>query len=278
MEEKVSSDSSGSLIPCPMSLRYRGLVASLSLPRVSACLVSWKRPQNIGPIVRHLRTFPFIDDIVIWNNDPHAQISVEDRDVRVIMSPCNVMTYGRYLATFHARRDIIYTQDDDCLVPDIDKLFALFHCDPTRIVHGLRMDHLQHYRDNHYDGAQMSFVGWGAFFLREWIAVFRSYIDVFGQDRLLWREADRIFSLLLRRRHCALTMNLETLPGSRAAEALWRQPEHRDLAEEAVKRCLSLITAPCPTNVPLCWQYLSRGYALQNSSAPSAGSRNGIGA
>ncbi|HUA57483.1 MAG TPA: glycosyltransferase family 2 protein, partial [Verrucomicrobiae bacterium] len=43
-------------------------------PSVSACLISWKRPQNLPVVVRALRQVPCIDEILIWNNNPRVQL------------------------------------------------------------------------------------------------------------------------------------------------------------------------------------------------------------
>lgn len=207
----------------------------------SACLVSWKRPDNLRAIVRHLRTFSFIDDIVIWNNNPLVELSIDDDRTLVINSSVNLVTYGRYLASYHAKHDVIYTQDDDWIVRNIDGIHAAYRADPERIVHGL---HEVHYRINHgntYGSAQMSLVGWGAFFRRDWLNVFDAYIAEHGQDDVLFREADRLFSLLLDRRHTSLLAELEELPEANGDCALWRQKEHQTLATEAVRRALVML-------------------------------------
>jgi hypothetical protein len=95
--------------------------AELPARSVSACLVSWKRPDNVRAIVAHLRAQPIIDDIVIWNNAPE-NLAIAEQDVTVIQSERNLITLGRYRAVAHARHDAIYTQDDDCLVYNIDEL------------------------------------------------------------------------------------------------------------------------------------------------------------
>jgi len=214
---------------------------STSRPPVTACLVSWKRPNNLPKIISHLRKFPFIDDVLIWNNNPSVKLPFMGENVRVIQSHYNVITYGRYLCTYHARHDAIYTQDDDCLVTGIEQIYDAFLRDPVRIAHGLQNTHVSTHSDYLYDGAQMSLVGWGAFFLRDWVKVLDSYIAKHGRDNIFLRESDRIFSLLLNRRHTACLLDADELVGAKDIESLWKQPDHFAKRKEIVHRALRIL-------------------------------------
>ena len=232
----------------PTSARSDAVVppSSVTLPAdnprlVSACLISWRRPRNIPAIIAQLRTLPFIDDILIWDNNPESKLAVEIPNVRVIPSVQNVKTYGRYLCARQARHDVIYTQDDDCLIGNIAELYEAFRSDPTRIAHGLKAGHLRQNGANFHGSAQMALVGWGAFFKKEWVDVLRGYEGVYGQDDLLFREADRIFSLLLNRHHRSILGDVTDLPGVEGSEALSVEKDHLVHGERAVARALSLL-------------------------------------
>ena len=209
--------------------------------KISACLVSWKRPENVRRIVDQLLDEPLIDDIVIWNNNPNLPLSFTDPRVSVIQSDRNRVTYGRYLAARQAKHDVIYTQDDDCLVHNLAELHETFRLDGSRIVHGLKLGHLIDNPRNLFGSAHMALVGWGALFRREWVDTLDAYIERFGEDELLDRKADRIFSVLLNRRHRPIPAAVTDLAGTDGPEALSVRDDHMRLTAEAIERCLPLL-------------------------------------
>lgn len=209
--------------------------------KVSACLVSWRRPENVRRIIERLRSEPLIDDIVVWNNDPTTKLDIDDENVTVVQSDGNMVTYGRYLCARHAKHDVIYTQDDDCLVHNMGELFETFELNPTCIAHNLKLGHLMRNMENIFDQAQVALVGWGAFFKREWCNVFENYVTSFGEDELLHRKADRIFSLLLNRRHRSLPAAVEDLPGASGTESLSVKDDHLELTRQAISRALRIL-------------------------------------
>ncbi|QDT40357.1 SPBc2 prophage-derived glycosyltransferase SunS [Gimesia alba] len=208
---------------------------------VSACLLSWKRPDNLGQIISHLRQYAFIDDILIWNNNPEIHLEIDIAGVHVIQADQNLVTYGRFLCAQQAQHPIIFTQDDDCIVHNIPELYEAFLASPDRIAHGLKHPHLFANAENCFGKAQMSLVGWGAFFQKEWVNVFDAYKEKYGVDELLVRKADRIFSLLLNRRHQSSLADVTDLDGASGEEALSVREDHMDLSEQAVIRALSLL-------------------------------------
>jgi len=192
-------------------------------------------------IVDHLRKLPFIDDIIIWNNNPQAELSVRGHDIQIVQSPRNMVTYGRFLATRYARNPIIYTQDDDCLVLDIQKLYSLFCRDSSRICHGLKGGEYDNRGKYIYNTAHMAFVGWGGFFLKEWVSVFNMYVERYGFDHILCSKADRIFSILLNTVHNTEKVRIENIGGESGVEALWVAPDFQKKALIAEERSLQLL-------------------------------------
>ena len=87
---------------------------------VTACLITYKRPKNLSKIVEHLLKYEFIDEIIIQDNDKRE----------------NLRCYGRYTSAIKAKNDIIYTQDDDCIVYNLEEIYEKFIEDPERISHG----------------------------------------------------------------------------------------------------------------------------------------------
>ena len=252
IEERLSNKSVSMSWPDSSAMNHSAVESGrtnyhISLPEksVSACLLSWKRPDNIGQIITHLRQHSFIDDILIWNNNPELHLDIELEGVRVIESDQNLVTYGRFLCAQQAKHSTIFTQDDDCIVQNISDLYESFLASPDRITHGLKHPHLLTNAENCFGKAQMSLLGWGAFFQKQWMQVLSSYKEKYGVDELLIRKADRLFSLLLNRRHQSMLAEVTDLEGASGEEALSVRKDHMCLSEQAVKRAISLLeTAP----------------------------------
>jgi GT2 family glycosyltransferase/predicted TPR repeat methyltransferase len=87
----------------------------------------------------------------------------------------------------------------------------------------------------------MSLVGWGAFFKKGAEQVLQRYIERFGEDELLCREADRIFSLLMNRPHRSLLAEVADLAGASGPEALSVEADHLERSGAAVARALAIL-------------------------------------
>lgn len=193
---------------------------------VTAVLITFKRQKNIAKIVDSLLTRPFIDEIMIWDNSKHE----------------NVINYGRYLMALKAKNDIIYTQDDDCLVGNVGELYNTFVDNPTRIVHGGTQGYLDLYnQENVFGDTSMALMGWGAFFNKNWINVLDRYTDKHGEDYCFYRETDRIFSILLNKKHLPIDGMIEHLEGYKDENALSSQHDHLRFKQLAIERCLKLL-------------------------------------
>ena len=166
------------------------------MERVSACVLSWRRPHNLPAIVAELGRHSFVDEILIWANDPAVPLDFTDARVRVLSSRENVGCYGRYLCAEQARNRIVYVQDDDCLLANMDELAAVFRRDPTRIAHALRAGHFAERHLQVHGDCQVALVGWGAFMLRDWTSVLDRVPASLRAGVLFRREADRFFSVL----------------------------------------------------------------------------------
>ena len=173
--------------------------------------------------MEHLATSGFFREVLVWTNTVGS----------------NCMVYGRYLAAARASFDIVYTQDDDCMVENIGELLDLF--DGERLICAMKPDSLERYSCKEYGGGRIALLGWGAVFRREWLAVLDRYVARFGQDALLRREADRIFTMLLDRPYRAIETRIRPFPCAAGPHALWRDPQHSAYLEEAVKRTLPLL-------------------------------------
>ena len=105
-----------------------------SRPKVSAIVVDWKRHRNVLKIVRSLSTIPFIDDIVIYNNNimnPEAKDQFSDTPhlysiVNVIPASThgNLNTESRFRACDkHAKNDVCMFVDDDFWPSTFENLY-----------------------------------------------------------------------------------------------------------------------------------------------------------
>ena len=189
-------------------------------PKVSACLIDWKRHAEIKEIREYLLTVPFIDEILIHGNTPIK----------------NSIDYGRFLAAARAKNDIIYVQDDDYLVQNLGELYATF--DGKRMSNNVQQERMSEYGPQ----ALSSVVGWGAFFKKEWLALFDRYLEVYGKDYILRREAGRIFSVLCEGRNTLPVGDTAITPFASAIneDALYRQPGHWICGAIAIGRALEL--------------------------------------
>ena len=193
---------------------------------VTAVLVQWKRQHYLPEIIESIIKWPFISEILIRDN-----------------SKCkNIMCSARYELAKKATNDIIYTQDDDCIIGDMDKLYKEFLKDQTTMVTGGIQGYLDVIDENIYGDKQMGLMGWGAFFKKEWIKNLDKYTDVHGKDDCFIRESDRIFSILLNKRHKILLANIKlfnTLEEDKKI-ALSFQPDHLHYKKISIERALAL--------------------------------------
>lgn len=193
---------------------------------VTACLITWKRQQNIPKIVESLLQWPFIDEIIIRDNSKAR----------------NVINYGRYLSAEKAKNKIIYIQDDDCLVKNLDEVYEAFLKDPTAICHSGTEDYQKVIPENIYGKSQMAMAGWGSFFQKTWLPYLNRYTKVYGHDYCFYRETDRIFSLLMEKHHNFVLGDIVHLEGKDDENALCNQPDHLKYKQMAIERCLKLLS------------------------------------
>lgn len=194
--------------------------------KVTACLISWKRPHNLGKIVESLHQWDFIDEILIHVNKPGK----------------NEINYGRYLMADKARNSLIYVQDDDVVVRNLDKLYEAFLDQPLKIANGGTPEYIVQTENNRFGSAQMALVGWGTLFRKDWYTkTILKYTNVHRKDYCFYRETDRIWTMLLNQHHNMVELDIEELEGSRGPEALSSQEEHLKYKKLAIDRCLKIL-------------------------------------
>jgi len=114
---------------------------SVTPAQVSAVLVT-RGDVDLTEILASLEAF---DEVVIWNNQLEEDLSV----------------YGRYAGILQARNEIVYVQDDDCLV-DAERLVrvAAAYALERQAVCNMPESRWADYPDS-------ALVGWGAVFHRD---------------------------------------------------------------------------------------------------------------
>lgn len=201
---------------------------------VTACILTYKRQGNLARIVDHLSSKPYIGEILIRD-----QAKLE-----------NLRCYGRYVLARQTSNELVFTQDDDCIVNNIDQIYEAYLAAPDRIACGLDPSHYDLWEKGNftYKEAQLAMVGWGAFFPRQWCEeeTFAPYIAAYGKDQMFYRESDRIFSILLNRQHTPVLADIEHLPGNSDENAMWKEDKHFRSRDAAIDRCLNILRKRTP--------------------------------
>lgn len=190
------------------------------MEHVTACLITWKRPDNLGKIIPQLLKVPEIDEIIIEDNSKGE----------------NIINYARYKAARRAKNEYIYVQDDDALIGGLERIVGARNKDI--LTYGTQKGmQPEYFGDRH-----MALMGWGAVFNREHIKVLDKYLDAYGEDYCFYRETDRIFTVLLGGHHNPIEVEVTHLEGYKNEDALSSQPDHIKYKELAIQRCLKLVS------------------------------------
>jgi hypothetical protein len=139
-----------------------------------------------------LESLESLDQVIVWENGYGARELVDGRLMPSYEGRMSdVAVYGRYLAIEWAAHDLIYVQDDDCIVPVEGVIATALQpgFDLTRtIVANMPESRWRDYPDS-------CLVGWGSVFHRDLPgAAFRR----FSPDNIpaFYRECDVVFTVL----------------------------------------------------------------------------------
>lgn len=175
-------------------------------------------------------TLEFVTAVLITKEKEYPK-AILDRlqgfgEVIVVTESPNV--YTRYLTAAKARYDIVYVQDDDCFV-NYQEIFKKYN---GQLTNTMTPHHFEAYKDT---GATL--VGWGCFFTKGMLKVFDKYIAQYGEDFHIFREADRIFTVL-NQPHNTIIMPHEDLP--QTADRMSFEPMHYEYAKQAIQKAKAL--------------------------------------
>ncbi|KAF9169301.1 hypothetical protein BGX21_010613, partial [Mortierella sp. AD011] len=109
----------------------------------TAVLLGWKRIQGLKLIVSYLVRYPYIKQIIVWNNNKEIQLSKRDfeldpsfgplPDLQVYNAAENLHDFAKYMSCSLAKYEYCYFQDDDWLNTHMDALYTNFLTSPSLI-------------------------------------------------------------------------------------------------------------------------------------------------
>lgn len=187
-----------------------------------ACVVVTKGDVDLDPLLSHL---PF-DEIAVWDNSDSADLGV----------------YGRYAAIDRLAAPVVFTQDDDTLVPSdsVGELLAAY--EPGVSVCNVPAEFRHRYTDS-------ALVGFGAIFDRE---LPRQAFERFWNGEVPedlgpypWfrRTCDLVFTMLTRTEF--VDVPVEMLERTFDSDRMSAQPGHYDDRERMRDLCRRLMAARC---------------------------------
>lgn len=182
---------------------------------VTICLVT-RGDVDLGPIFESLAPLS-PDRLVVYDNSRQT-----DRAV-----------FGRYIATQLGATELVYVQDDDCVV-DADAIVAAH--EPGRLVANMPVSRWADYPDS-------TMVGWGAVFERR--LAFEAFNRYWAQpgvqiprDPVFDRTCDVVFSALTPR--TVIDVGFSHLPWAETDGRMFRQPGHKSERDRVLQRCREL--------------------------------------
>lgn len=208
--------------------------------RISAVLLSWKRPWHIPVIANHLRQFPQIHEIICWCNEFEPTPEIRAAVDVAHWSRTNEGTFGRFLAQQFATCGNLLVQDDDLLVHNIPELAErYFALGRQRIVANLAQDrssrHWSWWQARHPPWVEL---GFGSIVPKEFCGVLSDWPY---DAELRRRKADKILTVLkpweaVRAGPEAITrLYHNDQESGRDEHALSRKQDHERLTREAVR-------------------------------------------
>ena len=150
--------------------------------------------------------------------------SLQGFDEIIIETECPCI-YRRYELALQAKNDLIYIQDDDCII-DWQELYK--HYD-GRLTNAITEHHRDYYKD-----LGMTLIGFGAFITKDMIN-FEPYLAEYDMDELFLMQTDRIFTYL-NKPFNSVVMEVEQLPSSTAPQRMSTTAGHYENLAEVKKR------------------------------------------
>ncbi|KDE08916.1 hypothetical protein MVLG_01010 [Microbotryum lychnidis-dioicae p1A1 Lamole] len=119
------------------------------LVAVTAVVLHWKRRRGLQLVLKQLSKYPFIREIIVWNNHPGVSLKASDFFIspqpssdlpqprlRIFNSPSNVHDAGKHFACSIATSEHCYFNDDDWLNIYLDSLYTKYIDTRSGIISG----------------------------------------------------------------------------------------------------------------------------------------------
>lgn len=176
------------------------------MSKISCCIIT--KEKEYPKIVLERLTLGFFDEILIKTESPSV--------------------YQRYLLAKEAKNNIIYFQDDDALL-NYQNLFKSYN---GQLTNAMPKEFKQK-----YDAMGCTLVGWGCYINKSMLSVFDKYIEKYGEDEHLLREADRIFTYLNKPFNTIIQPHEDLPQGEDRMSSPNNYEFHMASANEALRKC-----------------------------------------
>ncbi|KAG0223985.1 hypothetical protein BGW42_005419 [Actinomortierella wolfii] len=180
---------------------------------ITAVVLSWKRKEGTQAVVSFLQKYPYIKEILVWNNNKEDPLHASDfqsqldalpehkPSITVFNAEANLHDYSKYTTCVLAKYDHCYFQDDDWINLSMDSMYTLFIENPNILVTNTMPAMSAQQRSWMFQNSQFhmhtgfSWIGSGTFVSKK--DVFRFIMQLGGSN--LWKEriqhADMYFTL-----------------------------------------------------------------------------------
>ncbi|KAF9103532.1 hypothetical protein BGX29_003231 [Mortierella sp. GBA35] len=149
----------------------------------TAILLGWKRIDSLKLLVSYLVRYPYIKEIIVWNNNKELKLSKRDFEMDTRHGPLpelqvynaaeNLHDFAKYMSCSLAKYEHCYFQDDDWLNTHMDSLYTNFLTSPNLIhTNTLPLIQMEHRRwtftnEDYNMHAGFSWMGTGSYLPRE---------------------------------------------------------------------------------------------------------------
>lgn len=99
-------------------------------------MMSWDRPENINRILSTYQEYLSVDEIIVWNNNPHYYVSnLNLSKVKTLNSSTDFGLNTRFIGCLLAKNRCVIVHDDDLILSEtnLKNLIQHFEKDYTRI-------------------------------------------------------------------------------------------------------------------------------------------------
>jgi hypothetical protein len=168
-----------------------------------------------------------VRDVVVYDNsgewEPDALTLAPDQPDPAlnILHDGDLSVYGRYAAIEHANSELIYTQDDDCVI-EAESIKTLIRMSEN--MGGMLVANMPHSRWPDYTDSCL--VGWGACFHRDAPAkAFAKWPSEDGFPPEHYGVSDVWFTTLTM--HMKMDLGFSHLPWAEGPDRMFKQPGHK---------------------------------------------------